>query len=84
MFRFTDGRLQIFDAPDLQEGFDGHYVVRGDTVTVGDGSDRNIAGRYRVAFRIDGDHVTFDLLGRAASDAFFVATWESAPFVRVS
>jgi hypothetical protein len=84
MFRFADGRLQIFDPPDLQEGFDGSYVIRGDTITISDGSDRNIDGRYRVAFRVDGDSVTFDLLGRAASDAFFVGAWESAPFVRTS
>ncbi len=84
VFRFTDGRLQIFDPPDLQEGFDGRYVMRERVITISDGSDRNIAGRYRVAFRIDGDRVTFDLLGRAATDAFFVAAWESAPFVRTS
>jgi hypothetical protein len=84
MFRFADGRLQIFDPPDLQEGFDGSYVIRGDTIIISDGSDRNIDGRYRVAFRIEGDQVTFDLIGRAASDAFFVGAWESAPFVRTS
>lgn len=82
MFRFSGGRLQIFDPPDLQEGFDGTYVIRGETITISDASGRNIAGRYRVAFRIDGDRVTFDLIGRAASDAFFVGAWESAPFVR--
>jgi hypothetical protein len=84
MFRFTDGRLQIFDPPDLFEGFDGHYEMRDGVITISDGSDRNIDGRYRVAFRIDGDRVTFDLLGRAATDAFFVAAWESAPFVRTA
>jgi hypothetical protein len=84
MFRFAGGRLQIFDPPDLQEGFDGHYVVRGDIITISDGSNRNIDGRYRVSFRIEGDRVTFDLLGSAASDAFFVGAWESAPFVRTS
>ena len=82
MFRFADGRLQIFDPPDLQEGFDGSYEIRGDVMTISDGSDRNIEGRYKVAFRMDGDRVSFDLIGRGASDAFFVATWESAPFVR--
>ncbi len=84
MFRFSDGRLQIFDPPDLQEGFDGDYDVLGTEIVITDGSDRNIAGGYRVAFRIDGDGVTFDLLGRAGSDAFFVATWESAQFVRTA
>jgi hypothetical protein len=84
MFRFADGRLQIFDPPDLQEGFDGRYVIRRDTITISDGSDRNIDGHYRVAFRIDGDRVSFELLGRAATDAFFVGAWEAAPFVRAS
>jgi len=84
MFRFADGRLQIFDPPDLSEGFDGSYVIRADVITIADGSERNIDGRYQVAFRIEGNRVSFDLLGRGASDAFFVATWESAPFVRAS
>ena len=84
MFRFADGRLQIFDPPDLEEGFDGSYVIRGDTITISDGNDRNIDGSYRVAFRIVDDRVTFDLVGRGASDAFFVGAWESAPFVLTS
>lgn len=84
VFRFSDGRLQIFDPPNLQEGFDGNYVVRSGIIIISDGSDRNIDGRYEVAFRIDGDQVTFDLIGRAASDAFFVGAWESAPFVRTT
>jgi hypothetical protein len=81
-FRFTDGRLQIFDPPDGQEGFDGRYLLHDGEMTIDDGGDRNIVGRYEVAYRIDGDHVTFDLLGRAGADAFFVGAWESAPFVR--
>jgi hypothetical protein len=84
MFRFADGRLQIFDPPDLQEGFDGRYVIRGDVLVISDGSDRNIEGHYLVEFSINGNQVSFDLIGRGASDAFFVATWESAPFVRTS
>jgi hypothetical protein len=84
VFRFADGRLQIFDPPDLQEGFDGSYAIRGDMMTISDRTERNIEGSYRVAFRIDGDRVSFDLIGRGASDAFFVATWESAPFVRTA
>ena len=84
-FRFEDGRLLIFDRGldgDLPEGFDGSYEIDGNTITLADGSSDNILGRYRVAFRIEGDRVTFDLLGRAGGDPFFVATWESARFVR--
>jgi hypothetical protein len=84
VFRFANGRLQIFDPPDLQEGFDGSYEIQGNTITINDGSGRNIEGTYRVAFRIEGDRVTFDLIGRAASDAFFVGAWESASFVRTA
>lgn len=53
-------------------------------ITIRDGGTRSIEGRYRVAFRIDGDTVTFHLLGRAASDPFFVAAWETAPFIRTT
>jgi hypothetical protein len=37
-----------------------------------------------VTFRIGGDTVTFHLLGRGASDPFFVAAWETAPFIRTT
>jgi hypothetical protein len=37
-----------------------------------------------VTFRIDGDTVTFHLLGRGASDPFFVAAWETATFIRTT
>ena len=81
--RFDEGRLLIFDR-ELREGFDGTYELRRDTITIADGSTDNILGRYRMTFRIDGDRVSFDLIGRGASDSFFVATWESAPFVKRS
>jgi hypothetical protein len=84
MFRFTDGRLLIFDPPHLQEGFDGWYAIHGHVITIRDGGTRNIEGRYRVAFRIDGDTLTFHLLGRGASDPFFVAAWETAAFIRTT
>jgi hypothetical protein len=42
----------------------------------------NINGTYRLRFRRDGDRVSFRLLGRGATDPFFVATWESAPMVK--
>ena len=84
MFRFTDGHLLIFDPPPLQEGFDGWYAIHGHVITIRDGGTRNIEGRYRVAFRIDGDTVTFHLLGRGASDPFFAAAWETAAFIRTT
>ena len=80
-FRFEDGRLLIFDR-NLVEGFDGRYELQGNRITFRDGRDENIDGRYRAAFVLRDDRLTFDLLGRAGADAFFVATWESAPFVR--
>jgi len=82
--RFSDGRLLIFDPPDMQEGFDGNYAIHGTVVTIGDGTSRNIRGRYRMSFRIEGDEVTFDLIGRGGSDPFFVGAWEAAPFIRSS
>jgi RNA polymerase sigma factor (sigma-70 family) len=86
-FRFDHGRLLIFDRDlqgDLPEGFDGRYEIDGDAITISDGEYDNILGRYRVAFRIEGDQVMFDLLGRGGRDPFFVGAWESAPFVRDS
>jgi RNA polymerase sigma factor (sigma-70 family) len=80
-FRFDDGRLLIFDR-NLVEGFDGRYELQGNRITFRDGDDNNIDGRYRAAFVLVRDRLTFDLLGRAGRDAFFVATWESASFVR--
>jgi hypothetical protein len=80
--RFSDGRLLIFDPPDLQEGFDGRYAIQGDVLTIRDGGSRNIRGRYRLRFRVDGGLVSFRLLGRGSTDPFFVGAWEAAPFVR--
>lgn len=80
-FRFSDGRLLIFDR-DLVEGFDGSYELRGHVITFGDGAYDNLDGRYQARFEIEGDQLRFDLIGRGGSDAFFVATWESAPFVK--
>ncbi len=80
-FRFEDGRLLIFDR-ELVEGFDGRYELKGGRITFHDGSDGNIDGRYRAAFILNDGRLSFDLLGRGGGDPFFVATWESAPFVR--
>jgi len=41
------------------------------------GGNRNIEGRYGVAFRVDCDTVTFHLLWRGPSDAFLAAAWET-------
>ena len=81
-FRFSDGRLQTFDPPDNQEGFEGRYEIQGDVVTIRDPVTQNIQGSYRLTFMIDGDRVAFHLLGRGATDPFFVGAWEAAPFVR--
>jgi hypothetical protein len=82
-FRFSDGRLQIFDPPGVL-GFDGIYEITGDLLTLRDRGQDNIEGTaYRVAFHIEGDRLTFDLLGRGGTDPFFVGAWESAEFVRV-
>ena len=80
-FRFSNGRLWIFDGQDLVEGFDGRYELLGSRVLrFGDRVD----GPFRATFEIEGDRITFDLLGRGGSQPFFVATWESAPFVKRS
>ena len=79
--RFDRGRLLIY-GPDGSEGFDGGYEVRGDVMTIRDAGMGNINGTYRLRFRRDGDRVSFRLLGRGATDPFFVATWESAPMVK--
>ncbi len=78
--RFSNGRLWIFDSSDLSEGFDGSYEIRGNILRFGD----NVDGPFRARFEIEGDRVAFDLIGRGGSRAFFVATWESAPFVKRS
>ena len=82
-FRFDEGRLLIFDAR-LVEGFDGAYELRGDSFIMRDATTDNIPGRYRAAFRMRGDALQVDLIGRAGRDPFFVGTWESAPLIRTS
>jgi hypothetical protein len=81
--RFDRGRLLIY-GPDGSMGFDGGYEVRGDVLTIRDAKMDNISGSYELRFRLDGDRVSFQLLGRGATDAFFVATWQSGPFVKKS
>jgi hypothetical protein len=82
--RFDRGRLLIY-GPDGSMGFDGGYEVRGDIMTIGDArrdNRGNINGSYDLRFRLHKDRVSFQLLGRGATDPFFVATWQSAPFVK--
>jgi hypothetical protein len=42
----------------------------------------NINGSYELRVRLSEGRVSFQLLGRGATDPFFVATWESAPFLK--
>jgi hypothetical protein len=79
-FRFTGDRLLIFDG--RPEGFDGRYELDGDVLTIRDPRRANINGEYQVRVEIGPNTLTFELLGDGAADAFFTATWETAPFVR--
>jgi hypothetical protein len=79
--RFDRGRLLIYD-PDGGMGFDGGYEVHGDIMTIRDAGVDNIDGSYELRFRLSEDRASFQLLGRGATDPFFVATWESAPFLK--
>jgi hypothetical protein len=81
-FRFTGDRLLIFDG--RPEGFDGRYELDGDVLTIRDPRTGNIEGEYQVRVEITPNALTFELLGEGAADAFFTATWETAPFVRRS
>jgi hypothetical protein len=81
--RFDRGRLLIY-GPDGSEGFDGGYEIRGNVMTIRDAGMGNINGSYQLRFRLHEDRASFRLLGRGAADPFFVATWESAPFVKTS
>lgn len=77
--RFAGDRLQIFDrGPD--EGFDGRYVLEGDVLTIRDPRTNNIDGAYRLRVEIGEDSLTFRLLDEGASDPWFLATWQVAPF----
>jgi hypothetical protein len=79
--RFDRGRLLIY-GPDGSKGFDGGYEVQGDILTIRDAETGNIDGSYELRFRRNNDRVSFRLLGRGATDPFFVATWQSAPLVK--
>ena len=79
--RFDRARLLIY-GPDGSAGFDGGYEVHGNIMTIRDAGMDNINGSYQLRFRVNNDRVSFHLLGRGATDPFFMATWESAPFLK--
>src|SRR5262245_164986 len=81
-FQFADGHLRIFDPPTGREGFAGEYELEGDVLKVRDREGDNIVGTYRVAYRLDGDTLSFDLLGRGGKDPFFIGAWESGELQR--
>lgn len=78
---FTPGRLRIYDASG-SEGFDGRYDLNGNILTIRDPRTKNIDGEYRLAFVAGPNSLEFRLLGRGATDPWFVYTWQVAPFVR--
>jgi hypothetical protein len=79
--RFDRGRLLIY-GPDGAMGFDGGYEVHRDIMTIRDTGVDNIDGSYELRFRLSEDRASFQLLGRGATDPWFVATWQSEPFVK--
>jgi hypothetical protein len=56
--------------------------VHGDIMTIRDSGTRNIDGSYELKLQLNTGRASFRLLGRGATDPFFVATWQSAPFVK--
>ena len=81
--RFTGDRLLIYDGRGA-EGFDGRYDLSDNVLTIRDPRTRNIEGSYRLAVEIRAESLTFQLLGRGATDPWFLATWEPAPFLRTA
>jgi hypothetical protein len=79
--RFQDGRLVLFDGPSLAVGLDASYQVVDDHTFTASDAGQNIDGTYTFMYRINGDRLTVDVL---EDDAFFIATWESAPFHRTN
>lgn len=79
--RFDRGRLLIY-GPDGSMGFDGGYEVHRGVMTIRDAGIDNINGSYELTVRLSEDQASFQLLGRGATDPWFVATWESAPLLK--
>jgi hypothetical protein len=84
--RFQGGHMLLFGPPTQALGLDATYELADHhTFTASDGG-QNIPGdgvcacsAYTFQFNIEGDQVTFDV---KENDAFFIAAWEAAPFVR--
>jgi hypothetical protein len=79
--RIDDGHIVFFDPPTMEPGLDAAYELHGDRISANDGG-QNFEGTYVFEFEIDGDELTFELVGRGAKDPWFVSAWEAAPFIR--
>jgi len=80
LVRFADGNLALFDV-DTGEGVQATYELVDDhTIVVNDTSGNLCPCPGTWGFEIVGDEVTFHV----EPDIFIIATWEAAPFHRVS
>jgi len=80
LVRFADGNLALFDV-DTGEGVQATYEPVDDhTIVVNDTSGNLCPCPGTWGFEIVGDEVTFHV----EPDIFIIATWEAAPFHRVS
>jgi len=79
--RIQDGHIIFFESPTFEPGLDALYELHGDRITANDGG-QNFEGTYTFAFEVDGDELTFVLVGRGAKDPWFVSAWEAAAFIR--
>jgi hypothetical protein len=80
--RFQDGHVLFFDPPNQELGLDATYNMVDDHTFSANDAGQNIDGTYTFRWHIQGDRLTFKLVGRAARDPYFVAAWEAAPFHR--
>ena len=79
--RIQGGHIVFFDPPTFEPGLDALYELHGDRITANDGG-QNFEGTYTFKFEVNGDELTFELVGRGANDPWFVSAWEAAPFIR--
>ena len=82
--RFQDGHVLFFDPPNQELGLDATYNIVDDHTFTANDAGQNIEGTYTFRWHIQGDRLTFKLVGRAARDPYFVAAWEAAPVHRAS